>query len=253
MKRSVPSIILVTVLAIVLPGFSPILSAGKAKMPEPIMLQKGKAVISKSFESASEVDKKSMAFRKLTQHEVQGGVMHAIPPSIALKGKKSDSQWATSTFARAGLLNVPAEFVSQFRWKYNRPSDAKLRKTGLAYIDLGHRCIRVTMTPEGSVLVLENHLVGREERLSVILQEVPDLKLQAEKWYDVTVEVKGEEVVFQIDGQVLYGRHPLIAKERYDKFNIDVNGDGFVWDEVTIWAAGDYRPDWEGTRKKMSM
>ena len=222
-------------------------------MPDPIMLEKGKAVISKSFEKASEVDKKSMAFRKLTQYEVQGGGMHAIPPSIALEGKESDSQWATSTFARAGLLNVPAEFVSQFRWKYNRPSDAKLRKNGLAYIDLGHRCIRVTMTPEGSVLVLENHLVGREEKLSLVLQEAPDLKLQAEKWYDVTVEVKGEEVVFQIDGQVLYGRHPLIAKERYDKFNIDVNGEGFVWDEVTIWTAGDYRSDWGSQRKKLSM
>ncbi|HCR31652.1 MAG TPA: hypothetical protein DIV79_16740 [Opitutae bacterium] len=253
MQRLAPSIVTITVLAIVIPAFSTSLSAGKAKMPEPIMLEKGETVISKSFESASEVDKKSMAFRKLTQDEVQDGVMHALPPSIALKGKKSDSQWATSTFARAGLLNVPAEFVAQFRWKYNRPSDAKLRKTGLAYIDLGHRCIRVTMTPEGSVLVLENHLVGREERLSIVLQEVPNLKLQAEKWYDVTVEVKGEEVVFQIDGQVLYGRHPLIAKERYDKFNIDVDGAGFVWDEVTIWAAGDYRSDWEGEREKLSI
>lgn len=253
MQRSVSSIILVAVLAVVLPGLSFNVSAEKSKMPEPIMLEKGEAVISKSFEYASEVDKKSMAFRKLTQYEVKGGVMHAIPPSIALKGKKSDSQWATSAFARAGLLNVPAEFVAQFRWKYIRPSDAKLRKTGLAYIDLGHRCIRLTMTPEGSVLVLENHLVGREERLSIVLQEVPDLKLQAEKWYDVTVEVKGDEVVFQIDEQVLYGRHPLIGKERYDKFNIDVNGEGFVWDEVTIWAAGDYRSGWKAKRDKLSM
>ena len=240
-------------LAIALGGIGSALFAEKAKMPDPIMLEKGKAVISKSFDSEREVDKESMAFRKLTQYEVQGSVMHAMPPSIALKGKESDSQWATSTFARAGLLKVPAEFVCQFRWKYNRPSDEKLRKSGLAYIDLGHRCIRVTMTPKGSVLVLENHLVGREEKLSVVLQEVPDLKLDAEKWYDVTVEVKGEEVVFQIDGQILYGSHPLIAKERYDKFNIDVNGAGFVWDEVTIWAAGDYRSDWESRRQKLSM
>jgi len=176
-----------------------------------------------------------------------------MPPSIALRGKENDSQWATSTFARAGLVNMPAEFVCQFRWKYNRPSDEKLRKSGLAYIDLGHRCIRVTMTPEGSVLILENHLVGREEKLSVVLREVPELNLESEKWYDVTVEVKGEEVVFQIDGHILYGSHPLIAKERYDKFNIDVNGAGFVWDEVTVWAAGDYRSDWQSMREGLSM
>jgi len=222
-------------------------------MPDPIMLEKGQIVLSKPFESAGEVDNKSMAFRKLTHFEIKDGVLHALPPSIALKGQESNSQWATSTFARAGLLNVPPEFVCQFRWKYNSPADEKLRKSGLAYIDLGHRCIRVTMTPTGSVLILENHLVGREERLSVVLQEVPDLKLEAEKWYEVTVEVKGDEVVFQIDGQILYGRHPLIAKERYDKFNIDVNGEGFVWDEVTIWAAGDFRSDWYNRRQEMSL
>jgi|GEM_PF-819567 hypothetical protein len=253
MQRLTSSILTIIVIAIVLTDFGSNLFAESRNWPEPIMLDKGKAVISKSFDSSSEVDKKTMAFRKLTQYEVQGGVMYAMPPSIALRGKENDSQWATSTFARAGLVNMPAEFVCQFRWKYNRPSDEKLRKSGLAYIDLGHRCIRVTMTPEGSVLILENHLVGREEKLSVVLREVPELNLESEKWYDVTVEVKGEEVVFQIDGHILYGSHPLIAKERYDKFNIDVNGAGFVWDEVTVWAAGDYRSDWQSMREGLSM
>lgn len=229
-----------------------VLIAGYGEMPEPIMLEKGKAVISKSFDSGREVDKTSMAFRKLTQYEVENGTLHAIPPSIALKGTKNDNQWASSTFARAGLLSVPAEFVCQFRWQYDQPADAKARASSVAYIDLGHRCIRVTMTPEGSVLVLENHLAGREEKRSIVLQEIPELKLESEKWYDVAVEVKGEEVVFQIDGQVLYGKHPLIAKERYDKFNIDVNGAGFVWDEVTIWEAGDYLPNWKAQREKLS-
>ena len=220
--------------------------------PKPIMLEKGELLISKSFDQASEVDKKSMAFRKLTHYEVKDGSLHAIPPSIALKGKQSDNQWAKSAFARAGLLSVPAEFVSQFSWKYNKPSDPKLRSKGIAYIDLGHRCIRVTMTPEGSMLVLENHLVGREEKLSVVLQEEPGLKLQSDKRYDVTVEIKGDEVVFQIDGHVLYGRHPLVAKERYDKFNIDVNGDGFVWDGIKIWEAGTHLRSWEAKREKLS-
>jgi len=109
----------------------------------------------------------------------------------------------------------------------------------------------LTMRPEGSVLVLENHLVGREERLSIVLQEVPGLKLQPEKWYDVTVEVKGEEVVFQIEGQTIYGQHPLIAKERYDKFNIDVDGEGYLLDYIEVWAAGEFRSDWQSTRERL--
>jgi len=212
------------------------------------MVKRGEAIVSKGFLGAGEVDKKSIAFRKQTQFQVRDGNLNIIPPSIAFKGKENDSEWATSTFARAGLLRVPAEFVCQFRWKYNASSDPELQSKGVAYIDLGHRCIRLTMRPEGSVLVLENHLVGREER--IVLQEVPELKLQPEKWYDVTVEVKGEEVVFQIEGRTIYGQHPLIAKERYDKFNIDVDGEGYLWDYIDVWAAGEFRSDWQSRRQR---
>lgn len=228
------------------------LSADPSKAPEPIMVTQGEAIVSKTFNSSGDVDKESMAFRKQTQFQVKDGSLNVIPPSIAFKGKENDSEWATSSFARGGLLEVPAEFVCQFRWKYIQPSDPKLQSKGLAYIDLGHRCIRVTMKPEGSVLVLENHLVGREERLSIVLQELPELKLEPEKWYDVTVEIKDEEVVFQIDGQTVFGRHPLIAKERYDKFNIDVDGDGYVLDYIKFWAAGEFRSDWQSTRARLS-
>jgi hypothetical protein len=227
------------------------LSADQSKAPEPIMVKRGEAIVSRAFMNAGEVDKKSIAFRKQTQFQVRDGKLNVIPPSIAFNDKENDSEWATSTFARAGLLNVPAELVCQFRWKYNASSNRELQSKGVAYIDLGHRCIRLTMRPEGSVLVLENHLVGREERLSIVLQEVPELKLQPEKWYDVTVEVKGEEVVFQIEGRTIYGQHPLIAKERYDKFNIDVDGEGYLLDYIDVWAAGEFRSDWQSRRERL--
>ena len=85
---------------------------------------------------------------------------------------------------------------------------------------------------------LENHLVGKEAaESSILLRSKPDLKLAADKWYDITIEVKGNEVIYQIDGEVLYGQDALIAKERANTFNLDSGGVGYLLDEVIIRKA----------------
>lgn len=217
------------------------------------MITPGKQIVSKAFDNATDVDKKSMGFRKLTQFKVDDGKLQVLPPAIALAGTKSDNQWASSSMARAGLLNLPTEYICQFRWRYNRSQNPKYSSKGGAYIDLGHRCIRLTFTREGTTLKLENHLVGKDAaETSKLLREYPELKLVPEKWYDITVEVKGDEVVFQIDGMVLYANDALIAKERANTFNIDSGGDGYVLDDIKVWEAGDYTADWESKRKQLS-
>lgn len=42
--------------------------------------------------------------------------------------------------------------------------------------------------------------------MSIILHQASELKLVYEKWYDVITEVKGDEIVVQIDGHFLYGK-----------------------------------------------
>lgn len=74
----------------------------------------------------------------------------------------------------------------------------------------------------------------------------------SEKWYDVTVEVKGDEVVFQIDGAVLYAKDALITEERANTFNIDSGGDGYVFDNISVWQAGNFTADWELKRKQVA-
>ncbi len=230
-----------------------ILAAETSALAEPLMITKGKQIVTKHFENESDVDKKSIAFRKQTQFKIEDGQLHVIPPVIAFAGKLSDNQWATSTMARAGLVELPAEFICQFRWKYNKSKNPKYATKGSAFIDLGHRCIRTTFTRDGTTLKLENHLVGKEAaESSKLLFEDPKLKLEPEKWYDITIEVKGDEVLFQIDGHFLYGKDDLIAKERANTFNIDSGGDGYVLDSVEIWEAGDYQPDWKVQRAKIA-
>ena len=98
-----------------------------------------------------------------------------------------------------------------------------------------------------------NHLLGKESKTKVVkLQELPRLKLQYDKWYDILVEIKGDEVVVQIDGEIFYGRHDLIRKKRPGTFNLDAGGVGYELDSIEIRSAGDYRPGWAAQRKQLA-
>lgn len=55
------------------------------------MITPGKQIISKDFNEASDVDKTSMGFRKLTQFKVEDGQFQVLPPVVALAGTKSDN------------------------------------------------------------------------------------------------------------------------------------------------------------------
>jgi hypothetical protein len=47
--------------------------------PEPLMVTRGKLLVSKDFESAGDVDKESMGFRKQTQYQIADGHLNVIP------------------------------------------------------------------------------------------------------------------------------------------------------------------------------
>lgn len=220
-----------------------VLAAG----PSPLMVEPGQSLVSLRFDADDEADSKKLKFRKETVYAVEGGALHVMPPSLVTKEGAVKTKWGDSNFARAGLVGLPQEYVCEARWKYIRPADVDASANGLVYIDLGHRMIRVTLTREGAVLLLENHLMGREEKKpAIVLQEAPALKLKPDHWYDILVEVKGDEVVVQIDDHVLYGKHELIAEERYDTFNFDATGEGYFLDRIEVKAAGNYREDWAG-------
>ena len=64
-------------------------------------------------------------------------------------------------------------------------------------------------------------------------------------------QVKGSEVVIQIGDRILYGKDDLIAGDRYDTFNLDATGAGFLLDRIEIRAAGDYQAEWKTRRKQL--
>lgn len=228
-------------------------SALMSAAPQPLMMTPGERIVSWQFNRESDADKKWLSFRKETVYKVEDGSLHVIPPAIANQGIKKESDWATSSFARTGLVGLPQDYVCQLRWKCNQPTDPKALAKGLVYIDLGHRGIRTTFSREGTTLLLENHLMGRDAEVrSKILQTEPGFSLEYNKWYDIVAEVKGSEVVIQIDDHTFYGKDDLIAGERYDTFNLDSNGAGFLVDKLEIRAAGPYRADWKAKRKQLA-
>lgn len=227
------------------------LIAGAAS-PEPMMIQPGARLAGSNFAAGTEADLKLLKLRKETVAAVAEGVLRATPPVLLPKVAGQETKWGDSNFARAGLVGLPQDFVCSARWKYLRPADATTLAKGLVYIDLGHRMIRVTLNREGATLLLENHLIGRHDgKPAIVLDEALSLSLKPDHWYETVAEVKGDEVVIQIDDHVLYGQHDLIASERYDTFNFDAIGDGFLLDEITAHTAGDFRKDWPATRQEL--
>jgi hypothetical protein len=222
--------------------------------PQALMITPGEQVVSRNFNNKSDVDEKWIKFRKETVYKVKKGSLHVIPPLLVKMEDGEETKWGDSNFSRAGLVGLPKDYVCYARWKYLKPKDPTTLTKGLVYIDLGHRMIRATFSREGTTLMLENHLVGREKKdAAIILQEAPDLKLEHGKWYTIITEVKGDEVVIQIFDHVLYGKHALIAGDRYDTFNFDSTGDGFLIDSIEVRVAGDYKSSWETKRKQLMM
>ena len=218
-----------------------------------LMTKCGEVFINKKFDSKEEVKKPHISFRKETKFTVNKGIFNAITPKMFYAGKPPEkSKWGNSDFARVTFANVPHEYITKFRVKFNEPTSPKLKDKGRAYFDMGHRNIRVTFTKESAKLVLSNHLLGKDSAESErLLSENKNLKLEYNKWYEVLTEIKGNEVVCQINGVTLYGKDELIKKERPTNFNIDQSGSGFQVDHMTIWKSADYQENWTSLKASL--
>lgn len=73
-------------------------------------------------------------------------------------------------------------------------------------------------------------LVGRGSAASIVLEQ--------KKWYQVSIEIAGDEMRVSIDGKPTgYLKSPGLAHETKSSFHFTVNGKGVLFDDVHIWAA----------------
>ena len=209
--------------------------------PEPIMAKKGARFLQLDF--SSEEGMETIGLRKQSQIEVKDGALHATPPNMNRDKVDQSNKWADSSITRIHFPDIPLEFICQLRLKYNKPE--KIRRVAL---DVGHRRIRTTLHEEQATL----HILSMEgTAINADLDSNEQIKLQPDRWYEITLEVKGDEIVVQVDDQRLYGKHELISRHNAPSFNLDSGGAGFQLDQIEFFEVGEAHPDWETTKASL--
>lgn len=202
-----------------------------------------KGALIQSLDFSSDEDMKTIGLRKKSQIEVKDGILHATPPNMNRSKVDQSDQWADSSITRIHFPDIPLEFICQLKFKYNKPD--KMRRVAL---DVGHRRIRTTLHDEQATL---QFLSMEGTPINADLDSNDQIKLIPDRWYEVTLEIKGDEIVIQIGDQLLYGTHELISQHNAPSFNLDSGGAGFQVDEIEFFEIDGANPNWETTKTAM--
>ena len=210
---------------------------------KPVMLNKGEKIFEKKFDNQKDVDA-TMDLRKHTKGTVTDGVMVAIPPSVHGEAPKG-AKYGKEEFVRSHFKLGEQDYIFSFRVKFLELD----RKVGekVCFIDLGHRWIRLEMTPDGSQLVFQNYILGKRGQKKVIVQR-ESLKLEYGEWYEGTIEISGDETLFTINGVDFHVKDDLVAKKRdtvlAQRFCLDLRGVGYHLDYAAAWKPNGFQANW---------
>ena len=221
-----------------------------AKPPEPIMLNKGDVIFEKNFDDQKEVDG-FMDLRKHTKGEVKDGVMVTIPPSVHGEAPHG-AKYGKEEFVRSHFKLGEQDYIFAFRVKFLE-LDRKVKQE-VCFIDLGHRWIRLEITPEGSQLVFQNYILGQRGQKQVVV-EYKKLKLKYGQWYEGTVEISGDETLFLVNGEMFHTKNELVAKKREtvlaQRFCLDLRGVGYHLDYAGAWKPNGFQKNWAEMRAEL--
>ncbi|MEM9283513.1 MAG: hypothetical protein AAGA96_16945 [Verrucomicrobiota bacterium] len=214
------------------------------------MLNKGENIFEKNFDDQKEVDD-IMDLRKHTKGTVENGVMVTFPPSVHGEAP-AGAQFAKEEFVRSHFKLGGQDYIFSFRVKFLELD----REVGeqISFIEIGHRWIRLELTPEGSQLVFQNYILDEPRRQ--VMVENKALKLNYGEWYEGTIEISGDETLFNINGEMFHIKDDLIAKEREivhaQKFCLDLRGVGYLLDYAAAWEPDGFQETWEGKRAELN-
>ncbi|MCM8530038.1 MAG: hypothetical protein NE330_02665 [Lentisphaeraceae bacterium] len=214
----------------------------------PKMMAQGEVILESDFTDANALTKANFQTRKETHHSIEDGKLKLISPKMAYKGNPPEkSKWADATMSRMAFKDViPQDYAVSFRFKANEPKDEKAKRKVSFFFEFGHRCVRLEMKTEGTQLLIMNHLTGHKNY--IVLEEKKDFKLTTGQWYDVFAEIKGEEILVQVNDKTFYGKHELIKKTRPKALQFNNGGAGFDLDHIKLWKAGSFNSDWQKER-----
>ncbi len=212
--------------------------ATAADIPAEPIAQKGELILSDNFERKDLGDWKSL----IPTFTVEGG---------ALKGVQTRADHGAVGRVYRPMKDVVVEFKFQLVGStgFNAVFDDQKFKGSHA----GHVC-RVAFAPTQLRLgddkegVMRNdiyemrkdpaHKKDADKLLEGRGSAASIAKLEQQKWYQVTIELKGDELRVSMDGKPLgYLKSPGIAHETKSSFHFTVSGAGALFDDVKIWQA----------------
>lgn len=196
---------------------------------QPMLVKNDNIILHDDFNTPHALDKKVWQNGQGTRWEIKDSELQGIPSTPEYQTARKNHKGLSP---RIALLAVPQEYAVQFSFKLDpNPVAGKPKPTDLPYVffDFGHHMTRLLLDDKGA------HLVASNE--TITLAEDKAFQFKPERRYDVLFELKGDEVVIQIqDGPTLRGKHELIAKEK-KSFDFVGNGEMLHIDNLTVWSA----------------
>jgi len=196
---------------------------------QPVLAKTGGIVLHDDFNTPHALDKKVWQNGQGTRWEIKDGELQGIPSTPEYQAARKNHKGLSP---RIALLAVPQEYAIQFSFKLDpNPINGKPKPADLPYVffDFGHHMTRLLLDDKGA------HLLASNE--TVTLAEDKTFRFKPERRYEVLFELKGDDVVIQIqDGPTLRGKHELIAQQK-KSFDFIGNGEMLHIDDLTVWSA----------------
>lgn len=211
--------------------------ASAADIPAEPIAQKGELILDDNFERKDLGAWKSL----IPTFTIEGGTLKGV--------QTRDDHGAVGRFYKP-MKDVVVEFKFQLVGStgFNAVFDDQKFKGSHA----GHIC-RVAFAPtqlrigDDKEGVMRNDIYemrkdpAQKKAADKLLEgrgSVASFKFEQQKWYQVIIELKGDELRVSVDGKpITYLKSPGIAHETKSSFHFTVNGTGALFDDVRIWQA----------------
>lgn len=219
-----------TILALTLLASSagPLLAAdSQTASPKPIMLTKGKLILSETFSD-----------------EVPASWKAAKGKWTIVKGALQGTELPADEHAASIRTDVelPSSFIFQFDFKFDGGKVIHCSFNGK-----GHIC-RATITPNG--FTLKGEKVKKDPADKAVTVGQIQQKFETGKWYTMLIEISSNEFVARVsDDKIAFGSHAKIGRAK-NNFGFPMAGVSSSIDNLKIWSA---KPSdqWANAKKKL--
>jgi len=219
---------LFTVILLVL--LASLATLGHAADLQPLMCERGELILSEDFSSGSLGKDWQVAKGKF---EIVDG---------ALKGAELPADDHAGVLAHAIKTR---NLIVQFAVKFEGGKSTAMSLNSAQ----GHVC-RATINPAGITVNKDSRDKNKTDKAAQLGTQ--RVAIQPGQWHTVLVEIRGPEIVAQLDGpqHATCGSHEGLDVDK-TSLRFPVSGDAVFFKDLRVWEAGQPKATWDATKKKL--